>query len=160
ELYHDNVESLRFYKQQQWKVTNYALLIYGVILFLQRAAVPTPLLIALAFFTWLTNIFVLGHLEKSIMRVRWRIDLLHGRYFTPYEVSEFDLETSSKRRWYDEASSKRRWDDPFDKQLIHFLLAVASTVGLVTVFWLVWYHPTSSHRDFTGPFPDLTKVRH
>ena len=122
-LYHDAVESLRFYKQQQWSVTNYALLIYAAIFVLRsetilRTCEAKAILVLLVILTWLASAGVVSQLERRIRSVRRRVDKLHWGYFTPGEISALGLEPSPPQRNY--------W-----QHSIFVLLILVSTVGAV-----------------------------
>ena len=128
-LYHDAVESLRFFKRQQWTVTNYVLAIYAAVFVLRSETFLTTckgkaLLIGLGVITWLANIFVLCQLEENIIRDRNRTDRLHEDYFSPEEISRLELNPSNS------------WRD----HLILYLLIVVSSIGCAISCLTVWYY--------------------
>ena len=123
-LYQDAVESLRFFKQQQWKVTNYALLIYAAI-FIVRKEMETctgkSILVAIASLTFVASLAVLTWHEFSIVKARDRADKINEDYFTDTERS--DLNIRSGTSWYDHS--------------IWLLLCFVSLGGAVMASWLV-----------------------
>jgi hypothetical protein len=123
-LYQDAVESLRFFKQQQWKVTNYALLIYATI-YIVRKEMETCAgkftLVAIASLTFVASVAVLTWHELSIVRARNRVDKINEDYFTDAERS--DLNIRSGTRWLDHS--------------IWLLLCFVSLGGAVMASWLV-----------------------
>jgi hypothetical protein len=79
--------------------SEYALLIYVAVFVLRfetilRTCGDKAILMVLVILTWVANLAVLGWLEKSIQRVRRRVDSLHRDYFTPGELSALELESS------------------------------------------------------------------
>jgi hypothetical protein len=127
-LYNDLVENIRFAKLQQWRVVNYALLLYAAIYFvrdhapLQNCAGKTSLTVA-TFITWTFGILVLGLLERSIGLFRDPVDYVYQRYFTVAERRNLTLE------------SHPHW---FERSIIFVGLIAVSTAGAALVLILVW----------------------
>ena len=122
-LYNDAVEGVRFFKQQQWKVTNYALLIYASIYFLQKelGSAGKSTLVATAWLTFVASFAILTWLECSFVNARERVDKINKDCFTDTERS--DLNIKSGTRWYDHS--------------IWVLLSLVSLVGVLMASWLV-----------------------
>jgi hypothetical protein len=129
-LYQDAVDSLRFYKQQQWNVTNYSLLIYAAVYFLGSAHDPSflktcmgkAILSVIVTVAWIASWVVLSQLESSIVWVRDRVDTLHEHYFTKDERSLLEL------------NPKHRWTD----HLVFGLLMLVSVIGAAILWLAIW----------------------
>jgi hypothetical protein len=122
-LYHDAVDSLRFYKQQQWNVTNYCLLVYAAVFFLRsQEFLKTCTLLVIVTVAWISSWAVLSQLECSIVWVRDRVDMLHSRYFTEDERSLLKL------------NPKHRWSD----HLVFGLLMLVSFIGAAILWLAIW----------------------
>lgn len=124
-LYQDAVENLRFFKRQQWGVTNYALLIYAAVYFLRCEPFPPlkALLLIVVILTGVASIAVLAQLEGSILWARRRVDRIHVDYFTDPERADLKLEP------------KAGLLDPF----IVILLAFVCGMGAIIIVLLVLY---------------------
>jgi hypothetical protein len=89
-VYQDAVDNIRFSKQQQWRVTNYALLIYAAA-YLLRGDAPLNTcgekagLTAIVAIVWAFNIFVLCNSQASMKKFRDRIGWFYEGNFTPTE---------------------------------------------------------------------------
>jgi hypothetical protein len=94
------VECIRFFKQQQWKVTNYALLIYAAIYFLQKElrSAGKSTLVIIAWLTFFASFAVLTWLERSLGKARARADKINEDYFTDTERRDLNIEGGT--RWY------------------------------------------------------------
>jgi hypothetical protein len=133
-LYGDAVQSLRFFKQQQWSVTNYALAVYAAVYFLRsltflQTSAAKALLLVLVCITWFASVLVLGQLEKSIMRDRRRIDRIHLSYFSASEISRLELESPNAAR-----SAIVR-----SEHLIFWLLVLVSSAGAAMLSLILLY---------------------
>ena len=95
-LYQDAVDNIRFLKQQQWSVTNYAALIYAATLYLYSQGwlgrpdmrinlVSFPLVACVA------NIVVLWMLQKSMSKFRDRVQWMYKNQFTDTQRAELKL---------------------------------------------------------------------
>ena len=105
-VYKDAVDNIRFAKQQQWKVTNYAALIYGLVAYLgtkeplfdscEGKAVLTVGALAVCAF----SLYLLGNLQNSIhSKFRERVSWVYKNCFTAEESRGLVL--PRKRSWLD-----------------------------------------------------------
>jgi hypothetical protein len=128
-LYQDAVENLRFIKQQQWRVTNYAALIYAAIYVVHkeppldtcggRAGLTVATLVTMVF-----SIAVLWRLQEGMEKFRRRISFVYERHFTAGERRDLSLEkliTDQQPDW-----------------LIYPGLMVVSLAGAALVLVIVW----------------------
>jgi len=127
-LYQDAVENLRFLKQQQWSVTNYAVLIYAAAIFLfTQDFLPKDngkfILLAIVIATCVVNIIVVWLLQYSMRRCRDRITWVHTTQFTAGERRTLQL--VSRDRWFDPMIEF--WLD----RIIAILLTLATLAGAV-----------------------------
>jgi len=77
-IYRNFFDELRFTKQQQWSITNYALLLMGTVFGVARLTPGSPILFEKAFWSlivaiiWGGGLFVLLHLQVYLDRTRER----------------------------------------------------------------------------------------
>jgi len=120
------VDNIRFV--QQWRVTNYALLIYGVAFFLRVEPPLTTcggkaaLTVALTA-TWAFSFFVLWQLQNDIKKFRDRLSWIYSRSFN--ETERAALNMKEKSYWFDTA--------------IVLGLSVVSLLGAGLTLLMVWY---------------------
>jgi hypothetical protein len=102
-LFEDGVNNLRFFKQQQWVITNYALVAYGAIYISAKAVISlAPLLMVLIWIVYGLSVFFLVDLTKAIEKFRRRIDHIYASYFPYGEHGVYDLGLDKKSwtiRW-------------------------------------------------------------
>ena len=94
-MYQDAVDNLRFFKQQQWAITNYAFLIYSALVALAHltGSKLLPLLYYALALVWLYNALIL---VNSLCRRR--IEWVYGNYFSYGERESLGL-GQAKDRW-------------------------------------------------------------
>jgi hypothetical protein len=81
-VYQDAVENLRFFKQQQWTVTNYAFLTYAALIALaQLTEASKDLLLVAVWLVFVYSVFVLASFMWSIGKFRRRVKWIYGKFF-------------------------------------------------------------------------------
>ena len=95
-LYQDAVDNIQFLKEQQWRVTNYAALIYAATLyFFSQEWFGRPdvshLLAMLSGVACLANIVVVWVMQKSMSKFRKRVQWMYQNQFTSTQKQELDL---------------------------------------------------------------------
>ena len=128
-LYQDAAENLRFVKAQQWRVTNYALLVYAAAYLLRgNAPLDTCLgkttLITVIVLACLFSLFVLRQLENSMARFRDRIEWVQEHHFDPADQIKLFMVPKTY---------------PFDSA-IYWGLIVVSIAGAIIVGTVVWHY--------------------
>jgi hypothetical protein len=90
-LYNVSVADIAFFKQQQWAVTNHALVLHGAFLFIAYQVLVSPLqtwqLWLLIVLTWAVCIAGLGmvnRLQGSILGRRTRLERVRGHFGKPF----------------------------------------------------------------------------
>jgi hypothetical protein len=84
-------------KQQQWKITNYAVLLIAAAFTLKTHYKINPCMVLAV--VWITFILASGlllRLQWDLGRYRKRIDGLHKAYFTEQELSDIGLSEAEK----------------------------------------------------------------
>jgi hypothetical protein len=126
-FYQDCVDNIRFLKQQQWRATNYALLVYAAAYFVRK---ETPLhtcygkaaLTAILVVTFGINVWLLIDNYRSLSRFRSRIDWIYRNKFPSYEQTKTALDLVPKT------------EDPW----FIWLLGFVSIVGAALVGVIIW----------------------
>lgn len=127
-LYNVSAQDIVFFKQQQWRITNYALAIYAAIFAI--AAIPHDwsiscvekfLLGLIAIITAIATGVLVWHLREAIEVRRCRLKC----------VREHKLISDEFRECW-RAKEKR------DDQHVPLLLYSAITSGLLVILWLLW----------------------
>jgi hypothetical protein len=97
--YKEAADNIMFYKRQQWMATNYAILVYALILvlsarFFSRTDMARGLLGVLTGLTFLYHLYTLKLLQDAITSLRLRLEWIYRTYFTAEERSglNFPLE--------------------------------------------------------------------
>jgi hypothetical protein len=97
--YKEAADNILFYKRQQWMATNYAILVYALILalsarFFSRTDMARGLLGVLTVLTFLYHMYTLKLLQDAISSLRLRVEWIYRTYFTAEERSglNFPLE--------------------------------------------------------------------
>src|SRR6476469_9894925 len=81
-VYQDAVENLRFLKQQQWTVTNYAFLTYAALIALaQLTEASKDLLIVAVWLVFVYSVFVLASFMWSTGKFRRRVKWIYENFF-------------------------------------------------------------------------------
>lgn len=125
-FYQDCADNIRFLKQQQWRVTNYALLIYAAVYLLhselsvKACEVKAGLSVLLAL-AWLFSLFVLYQLERSMDRFRDRIDWIYRERFTEKEQVALSLLPKTS-----------------DQGIFRVLIAVSSIGAAILLSTIIW----------------------
>jgi hypothetical protein len=125
-LYQVSTQDLDFFKQQQWSVTNYVLLLYGTFFGISQidnlkvSSCERFVFCLVATALGIVGIYLVIKLEKSIKARRNRLDKVR-RLFT----KTFCLAWRSKHK------------DP-DSSAIAYLLCVVMGFGAVFLWWLVF----------------------
>jgi len=125
----DQLDSM---KQQQWKITNYAVLLLATAFALKGKTSPWALL-AIVWSTFIIGSLLLIKIQWNMGRYRNRIDGLHRAYFTEQElidigVSESERSDLGKKTQF--AQSVRGWE--FVTALIAVLLGGSLLVSLAS----------------------------
>lgn len=125
-LYQVTAQDLTFFKQQQWSVTNYALVLDAGLLGVRQVAKslsdPEKLIICIvATGLGILGLYLLRTLERSITARRERLEGVRIR-----------LSQEFRDAWRTEAKEK-------DTSAVAFLLAAAQVLGAAMLWWLVWF---------------------
>jgi hypothetical protein len=130
-FYQNAVEEIRFLKTQQWKIANYALLLYAAIIVISSQYIKPPLstgdcilLIFLALFIATCAIRVLVRLESSIQTARSQYEEASKRF--PPEA----------RKMADEFQKR----SPKRSDIMILLVIVVCVSALITVWLIVRTH--------------------
>lgn len=128
-LYQITTQDLVFFKQQQWSVTNYVLLLYAAVVGLtQLSEIETTscerfVLCVLATVLGISGIVILWKIEKSIAVRRDRLDKIR-KLFT----ETFCLAWCSQHKAPDSSA-------------IAYLLGIVTRVGVLILWWFVFAKP-------------------
>lgn len=132
-LYQMSVYEIAFFKQQQWRVTNYGLLIYGVII-----AIPKILeyklatyeyygLFIVAFAVLTVSWLLLGSLEVSLSKGRARLIKAKDSFSKQF-----------KDAWQCGKSEDQSPKGPEDKPSLLWLFRFVMGLGFLIVSWLLY----------------------
>ena len=99
-MFQDAVDNLRFFKQQQWAITNYAFLIYSALVALAHltGSKLLPLLYYALVLVWFYNALILVNSLCDIEKFRRRIEWVYDHYFAHRERERLGL-GQAKDRW-------------------------------------------------------------
>ena len=101
-LYKQMLDETGFIKKQQWTITNYVVLIYGAIIFLNEKF-PEELTLALsraAILTWVIATVLLLKIQYDLGRHRQRIAEVNKHYFVGDERQPFDIKDTDDEHPY------------------------------------------------------------
>lgn len=90
-LYNVSAADIAFFKQQQWIVTNYSLVLHGAFLFIAYQILVSPLhmwqrclLIVLTWAVCIAGLGMVNRLQGSILGRRTRLERVRGRFGKPF----------------------------------------------------------------------------
>jgi hypothetical protein len=122
-IHNDAIGHLKFVKQQQWSVANYAILLIAGAYATSRLPheeLRLPLYCGVLF-TTAVGIFLLWFMQGAIWRARRRLAAIYGRYLTEEERKLFKASATPKPQLQD-------WP------ILFALTAAIFTVGLVVSY--------------------------
>lgn len=126
-LYQTSVTELEFFKRQQWSVTNYALLLYAAIVGITRlldgdvSSLEKLVLCLVATIVATLGVYILFVLNNSIDIRRARLAAIRTEFTALYQSA-----------WV----AKEKDDKIFR---VFSLLILVKLIGVVTVWWLVFF---------------------
>jgi hypothetical protein len=99
--YKEAADNIIFYKRQQWMATNYAILVYALILvlsarFFSRTDMARGLLGVLTALTFLYHLYTLKLLQDAVAALRLRLEWIYRTYFTADERSGLNFPFESR----------------------------------------------------------------
>jgi hypothetical protein len=104
-VHKDAIDNIMFLKQQQWRVTNYAIAIYAAIFAVFRAYPPVACeRVALAFIVMAVfsySSYLLAKLQWSMTKYRRRLARINSECFTDKEVEDLELFRDPKKYFHD-----------------------------------------------------------
>jgi hypothetical protein len=102
--YQSALEDIRFFKKQQWIVTNYTLLIYGAILAASRviASSGNEWFAYILGIVGLLSLFLIGQLQCSTIRARDRKNAIRGRVSEDLRALLFGRSRGSCAEFFDQ----------------------------------------------------------
>jgi len=122
-LYNVSVADIAFFKQQQWSVSNYTLLIHAALLFIAYQLLNGPLatwhhwlLVVLAWTVCVAGIAMIHRLQSSIAGRRTRLGRVRERFGEAFRSA---------------------WSIPKDPDNVHWLLTTVVLLSAGVVTWLV-----------------------
>ena len=106
--YKEAADNILFYKRQQWMATNYAILVYALILvlsarFFSRTDMARGLLGVLTVLAFLYHLYMLRLLQDAITSFRSRLAWIYGTYFTPEERTGLNFSFEARPYLYETA---------------------------------------------------------
>jgi hypothetical protein len=131
-LYQMSVSEIAFFKQQQWRVTNYGLLLYGVIVAIPKIlnynlfTLEYVVLFLISFAVLAVCWFLVGSLEKSLLKSRTRLVKAKDNF-----GKEF------KDAWKRDMSEHDQVR-PDDKPSLLWLFRSVTCLGFLIVNWLLY----------------------
>jgi len=103
-------EELKSMKQQQWTITNYAVLILAAIYAVKLPGVShvQTHMKVLAFVIAIVGSSLLLRVQYNIVGTRYRLDDVHNNFFTSNELNAIGWTDEDRKRLHDERR-QRRW---------------------------------------------------
>ena len=134
-LYQTSVADLEFFKRQQWSVTNYALLLYAVIVGIVQVLqgnVSGPektVLCLVATVVALLGCYILRVLNSSIVLRRGRLITIRKSFSKDFRAAWSAMKN--------EGETEKTAEEEEKKYFIYRSLQAVVIAGAITVWWLV-----------------------
>ena len=138
-LYQTSIFDIAFFKQQQWRVTNYGLLLYGVIVAIPKildydlSTYEYFVLFLIAFVVCAVGWYLVGSLEESLSKGRARLFKAKDSFSMPF-----------KDAWRCGKSENEVPKGPEDKPSLLWLFRSVVGLGFLIVSWLLYKMACSS----------------
>lgn len=125
-VHYDAMENLRFFKRQQWMITNYIGIIDGATFALSHTIDPNIIwiLYVIVLFNTIGGIFLIFVMQRSIGNHRRRLASIYANYYSQHERTSLRISAAPKPRL-------------FDWEVLIALISVALAGGLLTILALL-----------------------
>lgn len=130
-FYNDVVDNIRFAKQQQWRVINYASLVY-VALFALNLQLEDPTRFEMTVLTFLTvaamilGAYVMWSLMNQLRRLEEQLNAIYITYFSDEEQTNLSINPDRPRTRHDVEG---------------FIFVAIVILGAAVVLYFIWDYP-------------------